>query len=374
LIMDSLRYWVDVMHVDGFRFDLAPVLGRDPVDFDRGASFFDIVYQDPVLERVKLIAEPWDLGHGGYQLGRSPEGWSEWNDRFRDAARGYWLGHRSGVAEVARRLAGSNDIFDGDGRAPTASINYVTAHDGFTLQDLVSYDAKHNEANGEENRDGADYNLSANHGVEGPTDDPAIVEIRARQKRNLMATLLMSQGVPMLCAGDEIGRSQRGNNNAYCQDNEIGWIDWEFGEDDAEFLRFVQLLLKVRAEHPQLKRSRFFNGSQTDPSGWRDLGWFHPAGREMTGDDWGNGALRSVGARFDGADATETLLMLLNADEQPVGFRLPRVSPVREAAWCVVLDTSTPEDGTTKNWRGGEAMPIPGRTLILCRSDQAIGA
>lgn len=368
LVMDSLRYWAEVMHVDGFRFDLAPVLGRDPVDFDRGASFFDIVHQDPVVSRVKLIAEPWDLGHGGYQLGKAPEGWSEWNDRFRDAVRGFWLGHQTGVAELSRRLAGSGDVFNRDGRAPTASINFVTAHDGFTLQDLVSFDVKHNEANGEENRDGADYNLSCNHGVEGPTDDPAIVEIRGRQKRNLLATLLLSQGVPMLSAGDELGRTQRGNNNAYCQDNESGWLNWELGPGDTALLAFVQRLVSVRAEYPLLRRAAFFDGKQREPSGWRDLGWFHPAGREMSAEDWGNGALLTVGARIDGAGQAEALLIVLNADESSVGFRLPPASPVGDTAWSVVVDTSAPGKGTTTVWRGREVMPIPGRTLVFCRA------
>jgi glycogen operon protein len=372
LIADSLRYWVEAMHVDGFRFDLAPVLGRDPVDFDPGAAFFDIVHQDPVLSGVKLIAEPWDLGHGGYQLGMFPTGWSEWNDRFRDAARGFWSGHRFGVSDLAHRLAGSTDIFDRGGRGREASINYVTAHDGFTLQDLVSYNVKHNEANGEENRDGADYNLSTNHGVEGPTEDPAIIDIRGRQKRNLLATLLLSRGVPMICAGDEIGRSQRGNNNAYCQDNEVGWIDWAFGQDDAELLAFVQLLARVRNRYPQLVRASHGRGGQTGSPGGNAVTWFHPAGREMTGEDWGNGELRAIGAKFDamaGRDDAggvgEPLLMLLNADERAVAFCLPSPTSMQEGTWNTIVDTAPSRDIQGKTWQSGGMVSIPERTLVL---------
>jgi glycogen operon protein len=373
LILDSLRYWVEVMHVDGFRFDLAPVLGRDPLDFDRGAAFFDIVHQDPVLSRVKLIAEPWDLGHGGYQLGHFPTGWSEWNDRFRDAARGFWLGHRSGVADLAYRLAGSNDIFDRDGRAPTASVNFVTAHDGFTLQDLVSYDEKHNDANGEENRDGSDYNLSENHGVEGPTNDPRIVAIRERQKRNLLATLMVSQGVPMISAGDEIGRTQLGNNNAYCQDNELSWLDWELEPKDEELLAFVRLLTRVRAEHPSLRRSSFFHGKRCDRTGIKDLAWFHPDGREMTGEDWRDGALRSFGALFDGVSGSNPpaeLLILLNAAERAVEFTLPPPGLAPAGSWQRVLDTASPAETADRTRRGGEVLSVPEQALILLRTEK----
>ncbi len=374
LILDSMRYWVQVMHVDGFRFDLTPVLGRDPNDFDWGAAFFDVVHQDPVLAGVKLIAEPWDLGHDGYQLGRFPARWSEWNDRFRDTARGFWFGHRGGVAELAHRLAGSNDIFDCDDRGPTASINYVTAHDGFTLDDLVSYDEKHNESNGEENRDGSDYNLSSNHGVEGPADSPEIVAIRAKQKRNLLATLLLSQGVPMLCAGDEIGRTQRGNNNAYCQDNEIGWLDWTLSPDDERLLAFVQLLARTRAEHPSLRRATFFRGKTGSWSGLKDVAWFHPDGREMTEDDWADGELGTLGARFDGVqDGPEpigVLLVLLNAEERQRPFRLPSLGMVGSLVWRIVLDTSGPEERGITTCRGGDVLEMPDRSLILLRCER----
>lgn len=373
LILDSLRYWVEEMHIDGFRFDLAPVLGRDPVHFDRGAAFFDAVHQDPVLAGVKLIAEPWDLGHGGYQLGRMPTGWSEWNDRFRDAARGFWLGHRGGVADLAFRLAGSNDIFDRDGRAPTASINFVTAHDGFTLQDLVSFNAKHNDANGEENRDGSDYNLSANHGVEGPTSDLAIASLRQRQKRNLLATLLLSQGVPMLSHGDEIGRTQRGNNNAYCQDNELSWIDWELEPADEALLSFVRLVIGVRASYPSLRKSSFFHGRPCDRSGLKDLAWYHPAGREMTTEDWRDGTLKALGALFDGVTITsqpaQELLILLNASEVWVNFRLPSPGVAKDGIWQPVLDTSLPEGPAARDWRAGETLSLRDRSLILLKSE-----
>ncbi|MEA2523007.1 MAG: isoamylase [Thermomicrobiales bacterium] len=378
LILDSLRYWVEVMHVDGFRFDLAPVLGRDPADFERGAAFFDIVHQDPVLAGVKLIAEPWDLGHGGYQLGNFPSKWSEWNDRFRDAARGLWLGHRAGPVDLALRFGGSPDIYDRNGRGPTASVNYVTAHDGFTLQDLVSYDRKYNEGNREDNRDGSDHNLSRNHGVEGPTDDPEILRVRGRQKRNLLATLLLSRGVPMICAGDELGRSQGGNNNAYCQDNEISWLDWTLEADRAALLAFVQLLAKVRAEHPVLRQSRFFRGAGNGACGIKDLTWFHPDGHEMTEADWADGSLRSIGVLIDGPagvkrgsererKSSDTLLLLLNADERQVSFRLPGESNASPIRWSVVVDTSATAVGEEKAYLGEESLSIPNRTLILCR-------
>lgn len=373
LILDSLRYWVEVMHVDGFRFDLAPALGRDPDGYDRGAAFFDAVHQDPVLARVRLIAEPWDLGHGGYQLGRFPIRWSEWNDRFRDAARGFWLGHRAGVSELALRLAGSSDIFDRDGRTPMASINYVTAHDGFTLDDLVSFAEKHNEVNGEENRDGSDYNLSANHGVEGPTDDAKILDIRDKQKRNLLATLLLSQGVPMLCAGDEMGRTQQGNNNAYCQDNHISWLDWNIDAREAGLLDFVRLLTKARVDHPSLRRSTFLRGKASERSGIKDVTWFHPSGREMTGDDWGNGALRTFGARLeDGGTSLQgmgLLLVLLNADADAVAFQLPLGGSNRRLMWRVIVDTDDPTQAGQRLYRGDEILSLPGQALTLLRSE-----
>jgi glycogen operon protein len=281
------------------------------------------------------------------------------------------------VAELAHRLAGSNDVFDRDLRAPTASINYVTAHDGFTLEDLVSYDEKHNEANGEENRDGSDYNLSSNHGVEGPTDDPAVLALRAKQKRNLLATLLLSQGVPMLCAGDEMGRSQRGNNNAYCQDNEIGWLDWTLSPADERLLDFVKLLTKVRAEHPTLRRSAFLRGKIGERSGLKDVAWIRPDGREMTNADWGNSTLRTLCVRLDGVhegeEAAGVLLMLLNAEEHPISLRLPTLGFRESPAWRLIVDTSNPEERGNTICRGGDIVPISDRSLVLYRSERIPG-
>jgi len=349
LIADSLRYWVEEMHVDGFRFDLAPVLGRDPNDFDPYAAFFDIVYQDPVLARVKLIAEPWDLGHSGYQVGNFPVGWAEWNDRFRDAARAFWLGHRRDVGELALRLSGSPDLFGRGWRGPQASINHVTAHDGFTLEDLVSYNCKHNEANGEENRDGSDHNLSFNHGVEGPTDDPAILAIRDRQKRNLLATLLLSRGVPMICHGDEIGRTQRGNNNAYCQDNEISWLDWDLDERATSLLEFTRRLIAVRTRYPALSLG-VADGNPAHGHGESGMRWFRPDGHEMTSDDWAHptrlAIMMSVFATSealderDGPTPGEVLLLLINGEAHHQDFHLP-AHDAREDRWEVLLETSS---------------------------------
>ncbi|MGH6630036.1 MAG: glycogen debranching protein GlgX, partial [Burkholderiales bacterium] len=282
LIMDSLRYWVQEMHVDGFRFDLAAALARELHDVDRLGSFFDIIQQDPVLSQVKLIAEPWDVGPGGYHVGNFPVLWAEWNGIYRDTVRGFWKGDDGTVADLAWRLTGSSDLYEQGGRRPYASINFITAHDGFTLNDLVSYNEKHNEANGDENRDGHDHNLSWNCGVEGPTGDPAILALRARQQRNLLATLLLSQGVPMLQAGDEIGRTQQGNNNAYCQDNEISWLDWELDEPRRRLLDFTRYLIRLFHEHPVLRRRKFFQGRRIRGSEIRDLVWFRADGQEMT--------------------------------------------------------------------------------------------
>src|SRR6478609_6126140 len=282
LIMDSLRYWVLEMHVDGFRFDLASTLARELHDVDRLSAFFDIIHQDPVLSQVKLIAEPWDLGEGGYQVGNFPAGWAEWNGRYRDAIRRYWKGDGGQVAEVAYRLSGSSDLYEGGGRRPHASINFVTAHDGFPLHDLVSYNQKHNEANGEDNRDGTDDNLSWNCGVEGPTTKPSVVALRERQKRNMLATLLLSQGVPMLCGGDEMGRTQHGNNNAYCQDSEISWVDWTLNKPQQALLTFTRSLIALRQKHPVFRRRRFFQGRRIRGAEVKDLYWLRPDGKEMT--------------------------------------------------------------------------------------------
>jgi glycogen operon protein len=343
LVMDSLRYWVQEMHVDGFRFDLAPTLARNASQaFDRNGAFLSAIRQDPVLARVKLIAEPWDLGEGGYQLGNFPPGWVEWNDKYRDAVRAFWKGEQGVVGELASRLTGSSDIFQRAGRSPRSSVNFVTTHDGFTLQDLVSYERKHNEANLEANRDGSDNNRSANYGVEGPTQDAAILTVRARQKRNFLATLLFSQGPPMLTAGDELGRTQQGNNNAYCQDNEISWLDWE--NADAELTAFVRQLIALRKRHPGFRRR-----SYPKPE---DLTWLTPHGLPMTQADWANPESRALGMLLLGKQLAERddrgapledddLLLLLNAGEEAVEFALPG------AGWQLLLDTATPGRGVS---------------------------
>ena len=334
LIMDSLRYWAVEMHVDGFRFDLASALARELFDVDKLGSFFDIIQQDPVLSRVKLIAEPWDLGHGGYQVGNFPTGWTEWNGRYRDSVRRFWRGDSGQVAEFASRIAGSSDLYAQGGRRPYASINFVTAHDGFTLRDLVSYERKHNEANGEGNRDGEEHNLSHNYGVEGPTDDPAILAIRTRQVRNFLATLLLSQGVPMLTAGDELGKTQHGNNNAYCQDNEISWIDWDLTPDREALVRFTRLLVQFRRAHPVLHRRTFFLGRTGQDAHVSDVLWLAPDGQEMTATRWHAPDTRTLGVLLVGNAINEvtprgepihddTLLVLMNASEEAVTFVLP---------------------------------------------------
>ncbi|MDX6382359.1 MAG: isoamylase, partial [Rubrobacteraceae bacterium] len=294
LIMDSLRYWIQEMHVDGFRFDLASALARELHAVDRLGAFFDIIRQDPVISQVKLIAEPWDVGEGGYQVGNFPVGWTEWNGKYRDSVRAYWKGEGGLVGELAYRLTGSSDLYEHDGRSPHASINFVTAHDGFTLQDLVSYDEKHNEANGEDNNDGESHNISWNHGVEGPTNNWEIRRLRTRQKRNFMATLLLSQGVPMILMGDEMGRTQSGNNNAYCQDNEISWLHWELSQADRNFLQFVRRMIQMRKEHPVFRRRRFFQGRGIQGAGEKDITWLTPEGREMTDEEWDNSVARSL--------------------------------------------------------------------------------
>jgi glycogen operon protein len=342
LVMDSLRYWVQEMHVDGFRFDLASTLARNSSQqFDRNGAFLSAIRQDPVLSRVKLIAEPWDLGEGGYQLGNFPPGWVEWNDKYRDAVRAFWKGDKGMIGELASRLTGSSDIFQRAGRSPRSSVNFVTTHDGFTLQDVVSYEKKHNEANLEANRDGSDDNRSANYGVEGATDDAAIVALRARQKRNLLATLAFSQGPAMLTAGDELGRTQRGNNNAYCQDNELSWLDWE--NADAELQAFVRQLIALRKRHPGFRRR-----SYPKPE---DVTWLAPRGTPMAQADWTNPELHALGllllgkqlaARDDRGVPVEDddLLLLMNAGESAVEFKLPELTT--EAGWQLLIDTAAP--------------------------------
>jgi isoamylase len=361
LVMDSLRYWVLEMHVDGFRFDLAAALARGLHDVDRLSTFFDLVQQDPVVSQVKLIAEPWDVGEGGYQVGNFPPLWTEWNGKYRDTVRDFWRGRPEAIGEFASRLTGSSDLYATSGRRPAASINFVTCHDGFTLQDLVSYNHKHNQANGESNRDGTDDNRSWNCGVEGPSDDPAVIGLRARQKRNLLVTLFLSQGVPMLAAGDEMGRTQGGNNNAYCQDNEISWLDWSLADTERDLLQFTETLAGLRRDHPVFRRRRFFRGRRAPDDEASDISWLTPGGQEMTHDDWGTGYAQSLAALLNGEAISEPdprggrivdakFLLLFNANRDPLTFTLPEASVA--PGWEVVIDTSTAEasddaDGAT---------------------------
>src|SRR5271166_1761584 len=350
LIMDSLRYWVSEMHVDGFRFDLASALARQLFEVDRLGAFFDIIHQDPVISQVKLIAEPWDLGPGGYQVGNFPVLWSEWNGKYRDCVRRFWKGDGGTVAELATRLSGSSDLYQQTSRRPSASVNFVTCHDGFTLRDLVSYQSKHNEANGENNRDGTDQNNSWNCGVEGPTDDPSINALRGRQQRNFLATLLLSQGVPMLLAGDELGHTQLGNNNAYCQDSTLTWLNWDLGPDQRELLEFVRGLIKLRAQNPVFRRRNFFQGRPIHGLDVKDIYWLTPAGTEMSDQDWNSGYARCLGVGLLGGQIDETdaqgeriisgsFLILLNANDECVSFRL--MARAREQNWQLVFDTSS---------------------------------
>jgi glycogen operon protein len=349
LIMDSLRYWTLDMHVDGFRFDLASALARELHDVDRLGGFFDIIQQDPVLSQVKLIAEPWDIGEGGYQVGNFPAGWAEWNGRYRDTIRRYWKGDGGQVSELGYRLSGSSDLYEASGRRPFASINFVVAHDGFTLEDLVSYDQKHNEANQEDNKDGTDDNQSWNCGAEGATDDPVILELRRKQKRNILTTLLLSQGVPMICGGDEIGRTQQGNNNAYCQDNEISWYNWDLSKEDEVFLQYTTALIMLRAAHPVFRRRQFFQGRSIYGADIKDLSWFRPDGQEMTPEDWQQGYVRCLGVRLAGDRIEErdhlgnpiqddTFLILMNAHHETIPFQLP--AHPENVPWQLILDTT----------------------------------
>ncbi len=359
LVMDSLRYWVMEMHVDGFRFDLAPVLARGLFEVDRLSAFFDIILQDPVLSQVKLIAEPWDVGPGGYQVGNFPVGWAEWNGKYRDTVRRFWKGDAGQIPQLASRLSGSADIYQWTQRSAYASVNFVTAHDGFTLNDLVSYEQKHNEANGEDNADGADDNVSRNWGVEGPTDHADILAARDRAMRNFFATLAFSQGVPMLSQGDEIGRTQKGNNNAYCQDNEISWVDWSLDDRRRSLLEFTRKVLAIRYHNPVLRRRTFFRGQVIDHTGVKDLAWMRPDGQEMTAEDWKNGAARAIGMLIHG-NATdekdehgdlirgETMLLMVNASEAEVPFALPVTGDGgngnrRAEEWTTLIDTARPD-------------------------------
>ncbi|AWK89954.1 glycogen debranching protein GlgX [Azospirillum thermophilum] len=369
MAMDSLRYWVTDMHVDGFRFDLGTVLAREPYGYDPGSGFLDAVRQDPVLAEVKLIAEPWDVGPGGYQVGNFPPGWAEWNDRFRDTVRRYWRGDQGMLPELAGRIAGSADLFEKRGRRPWASVNFVTAHDGFTLHDLVSYSEKHNWANGEENRDGHSANHSANYGVEGETADPAILAVRARQKRNLLATLMLSQGTPMMLAGDELNHSQKGNNNAYCQDNDLTWLDWARGlKDGAPLLAFVRRLIALRKAHPVLRRPLFLHGREVAANGLKDIVWYNPQGQEKTAEHWRNVEARCISLLLNGRAGRHAgpdgqpledgvLLIVLNAHAELMSVLLPEVPGGR--GWRCVLDTRS-ADGA-----GDERIYLSGRPLMV---------
>jgi glycogen operon protein len=372
LVMDSLRYWVQEMHVDGFRFDLATVLARASGQVDRLSAFFDLVQQDPVVSRVKLIAEPWDVGPGGYQVGNFPPLWSEWNGRYRDNVRDLWRSQDGQLAEFANRFTGSPDLYERGGRRPFASVNFVTAHDGFTLRDLVSYNAKHNEGNGEGNRDGTNDNRSWNCGAEGPTDDPEVNALRARQVRNFLATLLLSQGVPMLVAGDELGRTQQGNNNAYCQDNPISWLEWEHA--DGDLLAFVRGLLALRREHPTFRRRGFFHGRDTRDPRIEDVRWCRPDGAEMTGDDWATGYARSVAALLDGRLIAGTdvegrpvtdddFFVVFNAYWEPETFTVPD-----GRTWTRALDTM--DDRNRGSLVPGPRVVVPGRSMVVLRASR----
>ena len=373
MVTDSLRYWVTEMKVDGFRFDLATILGREPHGFDEGGGFLDACRQDPILSTVKLIAEPWDCGPGGYQVGGFPPGWAEWNDRFRDTIRGYWRGEEGLVPDLATRLAGSSDKFDHRGRRPWASVNFITAHDGFTLNDLVSYDEKHNEANGEDNNDGNSNNHSMNCGVEGPTDDPEISALRERQKRNLLATLLFAHGTPMLLAGDEFGRTQQGNNNAYCQDNAISWIDWEGqSDDDRALTTFVSRLLELRAQLPVLRRQRWFDGQFDEELKVRDLTWLTPAGIAITDEQWADPTMFCFGMLIDGrarasgihklaSDAT--ILIVFNGHDQAVEFKLPDIEG--SDRWTCLTDTNMPVRETLPEYKADDIYLATGRSVLL---------
>jgi isoamylase len=376
LIMDSLRYWVLEMHVDGFRFDLAATLARELHEVDRLSAFFDIIQQDPVISQVKLIAEPWDIGEGGYQVGNFPPLWSEWNGRYRDTVRDFWRGEDRTLGDFAYRLTGSPDLYESSARRPKASINFVTAHDGFTLRDLVSYDEKHNEANGEDNRDGESHNRSWNCGAEGPTDDPDINALRARQQRNFLVTLLLSQGVPMLLGGDEIGRTQRGNNNAYCQDNEIAWYDWE--RVDAELLEFTRRLIRFQHDHPVFRRRRWFQGRAIHGSGVEDIAWFTREGEQMSEEHWGEDFAKSLGVFLNGKSRAspdprgrrvvdDSFYLIFNAHHEPLDFYLP--GPEWGRTWTRVLDTATGwcEDGETL--AAGDRVRVEARSVVVLRHD-----
>ncbi|HEY4256493.1 MAG TPA: glycogen debranching protein GlgX [Candidatus Udaeobacter sp.] len=375
MVMDSLRYWASEMHVDGFRFDLASALGRDGTGVNTFHAFFKVIQQDPVLSQVKLIAEPWDVGDGGYQVGNFPGPWSEWNGKYRDAVRSFWKGDEGRIGEMGYRLTGSPDLYRHNGRRPYASINFVTAHDGFTLNDLVSYDKKHNEANGEGNNDGDKNNLSWNCGVEGPTDDPQINALRERQRRNFLTTLFLSQGVPMLTGGDECGRTQNGNNNAYCQDNEISWFDWTRDEKQNQFLEFTWKLIQLRKDHPVFRRPKFLKGRRIPGSEIRDVMWFNPGGNLMSEEEWASPFVRCLGMLLSGDTSDvltfegepvrdDTFLLLINAHYEPIPFVLPGQENLE---WQLILDTTEPNGflAEPRKFASGDDVDLGGRASCL---------
>jgi isoamylase len=379
MVMDSLRYWAQEMHVDGFRFDLATILAREPHGFDEDGRFLDACRQDPLLSQVKLIAEPWDCGPGGYQVGRFSPGWAEWNDGFRDTVRAFWKGEEGKLPDLAARLTASADLFNKRGRRPWASVNFVTAHDGFTLNDLVSYEDKHNEANGEENRDGHSHNLSMNYGVEGPTEDPEIRSLRFRHMRNVLATLLLSRGTPMILAGDEFARSQQGNNNAYCQDNEISWFDWEHA--DQGLLQYTRRLIRLRHRHPVFCRRRWFHGRPIRGGDVSDIGWFTPGGALMSEDDWRAGFAKSLGVFLNGRAIStpdergeqivdDSFYVMLNAHHEALDFHLP--ARAWGEHWTEVLDTFESGDEMSEERLGRElvaesVLKIEAWSVVLLR-------
>src|SRR5215469_14395556 len=393
LIMDSLRYWIEDMHVDGFRFDLASALAREMHDVDRLSAFFDLVQQDPLVSQVKLIAEPWDVGEGGYQVGMFPPLWTEWNGKYRDTVRDYWRGQPGRLPELASRLTGSSDLYETSGRRPVASVNFVTCHDGFTLADLVSYDRKHNEANLENNRDGSDDNRSWNCGTEGPSDDPEINALRERQVRNFLVTLFFSQGIPMLLAGDELGRTQQGNNNSYCQDNEISWVDWDAAAKHTDLIEFVAALSALRKAHPVFRRRRFFSGQADEGGdGQRDIIWLSPSGAEMTGSDWDSGYARAIAVCVNGDAITEPgprgerisdadFMLLINAHSDAVTFSIPDGIGSPGISWQLLVDTAAGQPivvgagnsagaGNAAAAGGMRQIEVAARAIVILRGQQ----
>jgi isoamylase len=376
LIMDSLRYWITEMHIDGFRFDLASALARELHDVDRLGSFFDIIHQDPVISQVKLIAEPWDVGEGGYQVGNFPPGWTEWNGKYRDTVRDYWRSIDKTLGEFAHRFTGSSDLYKDDGRRPTASINFITAHDGFTLQDLVSYNEKHNEANGEDNKDGENYNRSWNCGAEGAVDDPEINKLRRRQKRNFLTTLFLSQGVPMLLAGDELGRTQKGNNNAYCQDNEISWLDWD--TIDNELVEFVRRLIRFRKDHPVFRRRKWFQGQPIHKRGLRDIAWYTPEGNEMAEENWDQELTKSLTIFLNGKGirskspqgkqvTDDNFILFFNSDPESQNFKIPDCK--ENIHWQKIIDTSADKNfNDDKVYSVHDTLFIESRTVVILQN------